>query len=70
MNDVVYLGSIFGKTKQGYDGSVYSSKGILPTMLTNSITNNKMYVLVDEEDYGRRDLSSRINSQSNNFNQG
>lgn len=68
MNDIVYLGSIYGKFKQGYDGSVYSAEGILPTMLTNSISNNKMYVLVEEEENESRDISSGVFSQSDNLN--
>lgn len=47
--DIIFLGSVYGKNKQGYDGSVYGTDGILPSMLTNSITNNKMYILVEEE---------------------
>ena len=48
MNDIVYLGSIYGKFKQGYDGSVYSAEGILPTMLTNSISNNQVGCLANQ----------------------
>lgn len=47
---VKFVGSIYGKSKQGYDGSTYRVDGVCPTLLTNSITNNKMYVLVAEDE--------------------
>lgn len=47
---IKFVGSIYDKSKQGYIGSTYRVDGVCPTLLTNSITNNKMYVLVVEED--------------------
>lgn len=47
---VKFVGSIYGKSKQGYDGSTYRVDGVCPTLLTNSITNNKMYILVAEDE--------------------
>lgn len=49
-NDIIFLGSTYGKKRQGYDGSVYSTDGVIPSILTNSITNNKMYILEETED--------------------
>ncbi len=30
MKDVIFLGSVFGKNKQGYDGSTYGVGGGMP----------------------------------------
>ena len=56
-DEVMFVGSIYGKHKQGYDGSVYDSNGICPTILINSVTNNKMYVLVEEDEEVNENLS-------------
>lgn len=53
VNDIIFLGSTYGKQRQGYDGSVYSTDGVIPSILTNSITNNKMYILEEINDEER-----------------
>lgn len=55
-NTIQYLGTIYNKNKQGYVYSVYDEKGIAPTLLTNSIQNNKLYVLVREDE--KQDLQN------------
>ena len=46
---IIFLGSIYGKSRQGYDGSVYDIDGICPSILTNSVTHNKMMILVEDD---------------------
>ena len=46
---IIFLGSVYGKSRQGYDGSVYDIDGICPSILTNSVTHNKMMILVEDD---------------------
>jgi hypothetical protein len=47
---IIFVGSIYGKKRMGYDGSVYHvGGGICPTILTNSITAVKMLALIDSK---------------------
>ena len=43
---IIYLGSLVGKNKMGYDGSTYDEFGICPALTTNCVQNNKLYILV------------------------
>lgn len=46
---IIFVGSIYGKKRMGYDGSVYYVGGVCPTILTNSITAVKMLALIDSK---------------------
>ena len=43
---IIYLGSLVGKNKMGYDGSTYDEFGICPALTTNCVQNDKLYILV------------------------
>lgn len=38
------------RVNKGQTAGTYRIDGVCPTLLTNSITNNKMYVLVAEDE--------------------
>lgn len=46
---IIYLGSLVGKNKMGYDGSTYDEYGICPALTTNCVQNDKLYILVRDE---------------------
>lgn len=58
MKDIIFFGSVFGKNKQGYYGSTYGVEGVCPTLLTNSVTGNKLYILIERKDDKKHMLSN------------
>ena len=46
---IIFVGSIVGKCKAGYDGSTYDSEGICPSLMTTIITGAKLFILIREE---------------------